>query len=150
MVLRRALGCLAATLLGVAALVALQAVTDASRASAAPMALAPAASVSAEMDACVRRAMREAQPLFDSIDVRGTAQTTYALSELERIRSFSQDCEAELFGDGTAERPSGGLLGGDGFSFTAETCPVSTRCDGGDAPADCAPGACSGGPGANG
>jgi hypothetical protein len=38
----------------------------------------------------------------------------------------------KLFGDGTAEHPDAGLLGGSGFSFTAETC-VERTCDGGNA-----------------
>ncbi|MGV1006097.1 MAG: TNT domain-containing protein [Candidatus Nanopelagicales bacterium] len=35
--------------------------------------------------------------------------------------------------DGTATHPDAGLLVGNGFSFTATSCPTSTQCDGGHA-----------------
>lgn len=37
-----------------------------------------------------------------------------------------------LFGDGTAENPDGGILIGNGFSYTAQTCPGVNACAGGN------------------
>ena len=38
-----------------------------------------------------------------------------------------------FFGDGTADNPHAGILSGNGFSWTAQTCPRITACDGGNA-----------------
>ena len=37
-----------------------------------------------------------------------------------------------LIGDGTAQQPNGGILGGNGFSYDAVTCPGTTACTGGN------------------
>lgn len=36
-----------------------------------------------------------------------------------------------LIGDGTAQQPDGGIFGGNGFSYDADTCPGDTACNGG-------------------
>ena len=38
-----------------------------------------------------------------------------------------------LVGDGTAQKPDAGILGGSGFSFDAQSCPGNTACSGGNA-----------------
>ncbi|MCB1292347.1 MAG: hypothetical protein KDB45_12680 [Mycobacterium sp.] len=37
-----------------------------------------------------------------------------------------------LFGDGTADHPDGGILIGNGYSWTASSCPGTTACVGGN------------------
>ena len=37
-----------------------------------------------------------------------------------------------FFGNGTAEHPDGGILIGNGYSWTALTCTSGDACDGGD------------------
>ncbi|BBX20491.1 hypothetical protein [Mycolicibacterium duvalii] len=44
----------------------------------------------------------------------------------------SQGLFTFLFGNGTAARPNGGILIGNGYSWTAATCPAVTACTGGN------------------
>ena len=42
------------------------------------------------------------------------------------------DIFSYFFGNGTAENPNGGILIGNGYSWTSETCTSPTGCDGGN------------------
>lgn len=82
---------------------------------------------------CIARGLRLAEPLFDSIAVRSSNTTKRWRQTLRYIKVTSPVCRSELFGNGTITDPDGGLLAGNGFSFTRDTCPDTRACRGGDA-----------------
>jgi len=102
------------------------------RASAAtpnkPRASAPAAKLD-----CVANAMQLAEPLLTSLTIPGSARNRGVYSLLAEIKRQSGACADKLFADGTAARPDAGLLSGNGFSYTAETCTEAEVCEGGNA-----------------
>lgn len=87
----------------------------------------------AQVKACVDQGMRMSRQLRTTVEIRGTAEDRGVPETIARIRAVSGDCMKQLFADGTAAHPNAGYLTGDGFSFTARTCPGATPCRGGDA-----------------
>ncbi|MGI9186588.1 MAG: hypothetical protein ACR2J9_03545, partial [Gaiellales bacterium] len=51
---------------------------------------------------------------------------------IAQIKRASAPCVGRLFGNGTAAHPDAGILGGNGFSYSALNCKGTAACDGGD------------------
>ena len=86
---------------------------------AAPLAFAAAS---------VARRDHEMVPARPAAATAGTAPNAVPTAFAEANRSLWD----VFFGDGTADHPDAGILVGNGFSFTAQTCTGTSACNGGN------------------
>lgn len=65
-------------------------------------------------------------------EVRGAAKAAAPTAPSQNVAG-GRSILSVLIGDGTAAQPNGGIFGGNGFSYDADTCPGEAACNGGNA-----------------